>query len=223
VWVEENPLFDQQIIAYKGTATHVPVPKMRAMTKRGLCRFIGIEHTTWNGWKKDRPDLGPAVERAESVIWDQKFSGAAAGLLNASIISRELGLADRTEMSGPDRDAIQFEEVPQPRAPPKEATDRMIQNYENAIARSREETSEAREARQQAEQRRVDAIAPETEEYQKHLIGLGWPEDDARREAEFDASLSKYLPREDAEARRRRHAADIRRWCEKGGMSRHDK
>ena len=38
----------------------------------------------------------------DSVIREQKFSGAAAELLNSALIARDLGLADRQEISGPE-------------------------------------------------------------------------------------------------------------------------
>ena len=37
------------------------------------------------------------IERIEQTVYSQKFEGAAAGLLNANIIARDLGLADRRE------------------------------------------------------------------------------------------------------------------------------
>ena len=36
--------------------------------------------------------------RAESVIRSQKFAGAAADLLNANIIARDLGLAEKKQV-----------------------------------------------------------------------------------------------------------------------------
>jgi hypothetical protein len=91
-WVNENPLYKDHIVAYRGKVTHVPVPKMRPMSKSALCQFLGIERSTWNGWKKDRPDLDLTIERVESVIWDWQFTGAAAGLLDAGMVIRQLKL-----------------------------------------------------------------------------------------------------------------------------------
>ncbi len=45
------------------------------------------------------------------MIFVQKFEGAAADLLNANIISRELGLADRQEHTGKDGGAIETRDV----------------------------------------------------------------------------------------------------------------
>jgi len=101
-WVETNPLYKDQLVTFQGTATHEPVAQMRAMTISGLCLFIDIDFTTWQAWKKTRSDLSNIIGRAEAVIYQQKFAGAAADLLNANIISRELGLADKSELTGKD-------------------------------------------------------------------------------------------------------------------------
>lgn len=68
--------------------------------------FLDIDETTWRGWKRDRSDLIPIITRAERVIYKQKFEGASADLLNANIISRDLGLANKTELTGKDGGAI---------------------------------------------------------------------------------------------------------------------
>lgn len=101
-WVEANPLWEDKIVAFQGVATHEPIAKMRAMTISGLCTFLDIDETTWRGWHKSRPDLLPIVTQAERIIRDQKFAGAAADLLNANIIARDLGLADKQERTGKD-------------------------------------------------------------------------------------------------------------------------
>lgn len=101
-WVESNPLWEDRLVAFQGIANHEPVAKMRAMTLAGLCLFLDISQETWRLWKKDRPDLLGVITRAEAVIYSQKFAGAAADLLNANIISRDLGLADKNELTGKD-------------------------------------------------------------------------------------------------------------------------
>jgi len=100
-WVEENPLYEMQPFAYQGVVTQEPVAKMRAMTISGLCIFLDIERTTWDLYRV-RDGFSHIVTRAEEVIRDQKFSGAAAGLLNANIIARDLGLKDAStnELTG---------------------------------------------------------------------------------------------------------------------------
>lgn len=96
-WVEDNPLWEMKPFAYQGEVTQEPVAKMRAMTLTGLCLFLDISDDTWRNYR-DKEDLLGVVTRAEKVIYDQKFSGAAADLLNANIIARDLGLAEKKEV-----------------------------------------------------------------------------------------------------------------------------
>ena len=94
-WVEDNPLRSEKVGFSQGDTCRAEIEHIRAMTSSGLSAFLGITHKTLIQWKKERDDLSPVIEWAEGIIWEQKFSGAAAGLLNAQIISRELGLADK--------------------------------------------------------------------------------------------------------------------------------
>ena len=97
-WVAENPLFDRKAFAFQGIVTTEDMPVMRAMTVKGLCLFLGCAYSTWREYAQ-RPDYMEVCEWAEDVIRQQKFEGAAANLLNASIIARDLGLADKREQS----------------------------------------------------------------------------------------------------------------------------
>jgi hypothetical protein len=101
-WVEENPLWEEKGFAFQGVVTRERFAKMRAMTIGGLCIFLDIDETTWRDWKVSRSDLSPIITRVEQVIRDQKFSGAAADLLNANIIARDLGLADKQDHQSSD-------------------------------------------------------------------------------------------------------------------------
>ena len=110
-WVEENPLYETKGFAFQGVVTKETFPKMRAMTIGGLCIFLDVTHDTWIEWRKSRPDLSEVITRAEAIIYEQKFTGAAADLLNPNIIARDLGLADKSELSGRNGGPIQTEEV----------------------------------------------------------------------------------------------------------------
>lgn len=98
-WVEQNPLREEKVFNGKDGIVRADVAKMRAMTIQGLCIFLDIDRTTWDAYR-GRPDFTNIVTRAEEIIRDQKFSGAAADLLNANIIARDLGLADKSELTG---------------------------------------------------------------------------------------------------------------------------
>lgn len=96
-WCEDNPLTEQKIFHAQGVITKDTVTKMRAMTISGLCIFLGIGTSTWGDYRNDK-DLSVVITQVETIIYDQKFSGAAADMLNANIIARDLGLADKKEV-----------------------------------------------------------------------------------------------------------------------------
>jgi len=101
-WVEDNPLWENKVAQFQGEPVDMPVAKMRAMTIDGLCLFLGIGVSTWNDYKNKESykEYSEVIRNAELVIRSQKFAGAAADLLNANIIARDLGLKDKRELSG---------------------------------------------------------------------------------------------------------------------------
>lgn len=109
-WVDDNPLWEDKLVIFQGSATHEPVAKMRAMTIGGLCIFLDIDRTTWIAYGK-RNGFSKTVREVEEIIRDQKFTGAAADLLNSNIIARDLGLADRSELSGKDGGPIEVSRI----------------------------------------------------------------------------------------------------------------
>lgn len=98
-WVEANPLKEAQAFAYQGAVTVHELSKMRAMTVSGLCIFLDISADAWENYRR-REDFVGVTTRVDEIIRTQKFEGASAGLLNPSIIARDLGLADKTELTG---------------------------------------------------------------------------------------------------------------------------
>lgn len=112
-WVRDNPLYEAKTYSTQRGLVGTAVPKMRAMTNEGLCLFLGISHDTWMRWSREdeHPDLAPVAGLIRMIIKEQKFTGAAADLLNASLIAKDLGLADRQEISGPDGEPIEVHSV----------------------------------------------------------------------------------------------------------------
>lgn len=97
-WVEDNPLWENRVAQFQGGVVDMPVAKMRAMTKAGLCFFLGVDEKTFNRYRDgDDEDFCRVAKEAEQVIYQQKFAGAAADLLNANIIARDLGLSEKTQ------------------------------------------------------------------------------------------------------------------------------
>ena len=93
-WVHNNPLQEEKLFHAQGIITKDSVCKMRAMTIQALCFFIDISDNAWADYC-NREDFMAITTRIKKVIYSQKLEGAAADMLNANIIARELGLADK--------------------------------------------------------------------------------------------------------------------------------
>lgn len=105
-WCEDNPFI---AIEYNGKdAIACEVPKMRPFTLHGICSYFDCNIQYFSDFKttKTYVDKGFSlvVTRIEETIYNQKFSGAAAGFLKENIIARDLGLTDKKDVtSGGDK------------------------------------------------------------------------------------------------------------------------
>lgn len=95
-WVEDNPLQEEKLFHFQGEVVSGTANKMRAMTLDGLCLYLKIDRKTFDNYGKSEShkEFFPVVTRIREVIREQKFTGAAAELLNPTIIARDLGLHD---------------------------------------------------------------------------------------------------------------------------------
>lgn len=112
-WAEEHPLLEEKVFQYQGEIIRDDSAKMRAFTKEGLAAKLRIPVSRLEAYKNRDEESGwpQAVQLVEQIIYEQTFTGAAAGLLNAHIVSRSLGLAEKSEVSGPNGGPIQSQEV----------------------------------------------------------------------------------------------------------------
>jgi hypothetical protein len=111
-WCEENPLYETEAkVTSDGqglgsSVEMVKLPKMRAFTMHGLCLYLDCSTSYFRTFKsvlkEGDKDFLTVINKIEEVVYNQKFTGAAAGFLNANIIARDLGLSDKvnTEHSG---------------------------------------------------------------------------------------------------------------------------
>lgn len=97
-WVEANPL--KKDIVYQGAVTGSE-SLLRAMTIDGLTLFLGVNAQYLGDFEKRLDldtdigkDFSMVINKIRQIIKEQKFTGAAAGLLDRNIIARDLGLAD---------------------------------------------------------------------------------------------------------------------------------
>lgn len=105
-WCEANPLIE---IDFKGKdADRVELPRMRAFTIQGLCLYLGCNVRYFDDFERkvigdsDKPedkDFSSVITRIREVIYTQKYTGAAAGFLNPLLVSKDLGLVDRKDIT----------------------------------------------------------------------------------------------------------------------------
>lgn len=103
-WCDNNPLISIEI--YGKDAIKCEVPKMRPYTLTGLCLFLNCNHAYFRNFKyqlkKTDPfyeDFNAIIACIEDTIYTQKFEGAAAGLFNANVIIRDLGLREAANLT----------------------------------------------------------------------------------------------------------------------------
>lgn len=93
-WATKTPIMKTEISAGKKIETK----RARPFLKKALCVHLGISLPTFEKYKESE-DLSEIAETIDEVIWVQKFEGAAVGIFSPSIITRELGLADKRDVS----------------------------------------------------------------------------------------------------------------------------
>jgi len=99
-WCESHPLYESKAFNHQGEVIIAKLPKMRALTLAGLCFFLRCnEHYLRQLRANENKDFSSVISEIEKVIYNQKFQGAAADLLNANIIARDLGLKDNTDFT----------------------------------------------------------------------------------------------------------------------------
>ena len=95
LWIDEHPLLEQDFIGKDVIEIHRN--KMRPYTMKGLCLYLQCNEK-YIYQIKDELFL-PVIDKIKSIIFTQKFEGAAAGMLKENLIARDLGLKDSTDIT----------------------------------------------------------------------------------------------------------------------------
>lgn len=100
-WCGQHQVVEEKVGFFQGEPSSAYVGHKRPMTIAGLCVFLGVSRSTWQNYKyKDEYLQVSAL--IEDIMFEQKFTGAAVGQFNANIIARDLGLADKQDLSSQD-------------------------------------------------------------------------------------------------------------------------
>lgn len=101
-WQSDNPFKEQRIASERGEPVHVQVDKLVPFTLDALQLYLNITDACWYDYANNRSEFASVCGQIMKVIRSQKFNGAAAGFFNHAIIARDLGLADKKEITGAD-------------------------------------------------------------------------------------------------------------------------
>lgn len=98
-WCVNYPLLEDKTSVSQGEIIRYETEKMRAFSMGAMCNHLGISEAKLKSFKQLGDDWERVIDMAESIVRSQKFEGAAAGLLNANIIARDIGLADKADVA----------------------------------------------------------------------------------------------------------------------------
>lgn len=105
-WCVDNPLIESVPFHAQGVVTMAKVPHMRPFTIQGITSYFSCNVQYFNDFEKSIAGKTDEISKGFSsvityireTIYNQKFTGAAVGFLNANIIARDLGLKDSSEV-----------------------------------------------------------------------------------------------------------------------------
>ena len=96
-WNESNPLIEEKPFCFQGAIVMAELQKPRAPSVVALCSHLGIHRHTWQNYRiSDEFDM--VCEEIEARMRTFKFERAVAGLMNSTLIARDLGLVDKQEV-----------------------------------------------------------------------------------------------------------------------------
>lgn len=104
-WCDNNPWYKNEAIKSGELAGEImKVPTARPYTLSGFWLYVEASDDWWRNFKagldtKTDEDFLRVVKFIEHTIYTQKFEGAAVGAFNASIIQRDLGLREATDVT----------------------------------------------------------------------------------------------------------------------------
>lgn len=103
-WVDHQPFYKNEVLKGGNAAgTVVKVQTIRPYTWQGFETFLfrlGIISRLdayRNNYEGLYTDFDDVVKRIDKMFFAQKFEGAAVGAFNATIVTRDLGLAEKSE------------------------------------------------------------------------------------------------------------------------------
>ena len=100
-WMNQSPFYEEKSIVVNKDIETVNLPKMRPYTLDTFQVFAKISDDTYRNYRNKPAFLG-VCSTIDKIIKGNKFEGACAGFFNHAIIARDLGLADKKDLTSSD-------------------------------------------------------------------------------------------------------------------------
>ncbi len=95
-WVDENPILKTSTTTTAKGTFYNEEPLQKPYTWMGLYVFLGVSDLSAY---KENKEYFQVITHIDNIIRNQKFEGATAGIFNANIIARDLGLKDSSDIT----------------------------------------------------------------------------------------------------------------------------
>ena len=112
-WADSEDLYESKTVISNGEAEVVYVPKSRPFSLDGFFVHARLCQSTFSDYSQI-DEFKEVAETIKNIIRTQKFDGAAAGIFNATVIIRDLGLTDSTSNAifTPEGESVTFTTIP---------------------------------------------------------------------------------------------------------------
>lgn len=100
-WHKIQPMVVSDGQGMGSSVEKVKVPLLTPFTMKKLCLFLGVNEEYFRDFKRgvrgQQKEFAGVIAKIEDIVYSQQYDGAATGIFNGNIISRALGLIDKTQ------------------------------------------------------------------------------------------------------------------------------
>ena len=90
-WAESEAIKAIETAAFRGVVSENLVHKPRVFTLTGLALFMGVNINRFARWRAEA-GYSDVMEFIDNVIYEQKYQLGVAGIINPTIVGKELGI-----------------------------------------------------------------------------------------------------------------------------------
>lgn len=97
-WAEGEAIKAIETAAFQGVVSENLIHKPRVFTLTGLALFMGVKIGSFARWRSE-PGYSDVMEFIDNVIYEQKYQLGVAGIINSTIVGKELGIDKPQEIT----------------------------------------------------------------------------------------------------------------------------